>query len=126
MGLKLKGKIVGGNKTGASFVRKYEDKLKDACGFSPFPGTLNLDVGEDARLPSKSYFISSWTERGTGYGAVWCYPCILRNLQCAVVVPEKTVHASRVVEVISPYCLKSRLGLKTGDVVELEVMPAEK
>lgn len=121
MSLIFEGEVVTGVKQGAVFISRYEQKIRDACGFNPFPGTLNVKLKEEPSLPEHSNFISSWTERGYEYGAVWCYPCTINGLQAALLVPEKAEHGVETVEIISPFCLRTRLGLKNGRKVRIEI-----
>ena len=124
MSLLLKGRVVSGDKTGAYFMSQYRGKIKSKVGFDPFPGTFNIECTTVPRMPTRSHFISSWTDSGKKYGAVWVYPAIMLNTRVAVVVPEMTHHANNVVEVISDHCLRSKLNLKNGDYVEFEVNEA--
>ena len=110
MSLLLKGRVVSGDKTGAYFISKYAAKMKARLGYDPFPG-----------FPTRSNFISSWTDSGKQFGAVWMYPAVMLNTKVTVVVPELTHHGSKVVEVISQHCLRAKFHLKDGDYVEVEV-----
>ncbi|MFC2175137.1 DUF120 domain-containing protein [archaeon] len=121
MSLLLKGRVVSGDKTGAYFISMYAAKMKAKLGYDPFPGTLNLELPEAPSFPTRSHFISSWTEDGKSHGAVWMYPAVMLNTRVTAVVPELTHHGSKVVEVISPYCLRTKFGLKDGDYIDLEV-----
>ena len=126
MSLVLKGRVLSGDKTGAYFISKYASRVKSRLGYDPFPGTLNIEVSFPPRFPARSNFISSWTESGKSYGAVWMYPAVMLNTPVTVVVPELTHHGSKIVELVSPYCLRSKLHLKDGDYVEIEVNEVEK
>lgn len=126
MSLILKGRVVNGDKTGAYFVSLYADRIKVKTGYDVFPGTLNIKCNDVPRFPTRSHFISSWTDRGRKFGAVWIYPAMMLNTPVHVIVPEMSHHGSEVVEVISPYCLKSKLGLKNGDYIEIEVNEAQR
>lgn len=126
MAILVKGRVVSGPKEGAYFVSIYRDKLKNAVGFEPFPGTLNIECNTLPRYPNRSHFISSWTEKGKKFGAVWCYPCIILNTRGAVVVPDKTQHPKNIVEVISPYCLRTKFSLRNGDYVDVEIEEVKK
>jgi len=121
MSLLLKGRLVSGDKTGAYFISKYASRIKAKLGYDPFPGTLNVEVAFPPKFPTRSHFVSSWTEGGKQYGAVWMYPAMMLNSKVTVVVPELTHHGSKIVEVVSPYCLRSKFRLKDGDYVDLEV-----
>ena len=121
MSLILKGRVVNGNKSGAYFISQYSSKINSKVGYTPFPGTLNIECNTTPRFPTRSKFISSWTERGKEHGAVWIYSATMLNTKVHVVVPELTSHANNIIEVISPHCLKSKLNLKNGDFVEIEI-----
>jgi riboflavin kinase len=117
----LKGRVVSGAKEGAYFISIYADKLEKLLDFRPFPGTLNIEVNAPFIQPKRAKFIASFTVKGKGYGAVWCYPCIMLNTKGYVMIPEKSRHSPNIVEIISPACLKTKLNLKNGDYVEVEV-----
>jgi riboflavin kinase len=119
----LKGRVVNGAKEGAFFISKYRDKIREKAGFEPFPGTLNVECNSTPIWPTKSMFIPSWTEEGREFGAVWMYRCKFKNAPAAIVVPDLTRHAANVIEIISPHCLKTKYSLKTGDFVDVEVLP---
>ena len=125
MSLILKGRVVNGDKSGAYFISQYVGKIRSKLGYAPFPGTLNIECNTTPRFPTRSHFISSWAEHGKQFGAVWIYPATMLNTRVHVVVPEMTSHASNIVEVISPHCLKSKLKLKNGDFVEIEIEAAK-
>ncbi len=95
--------------------------MKARLGYDPFPGTLNIEVPVAPSFPTRSNFISSWTDSGKQFGAVWMYPAVMLNTKVTVVVPELTHHGSKVVEVISQHCLRAKFHLKDGDYVEVEV-----
>lgn len=127
MSLILKGRVVSGDKTGAYFISRYADRIKSKLGYDPFPGTLNIELNHaPRRFPSRSHFISSWTEGGKNFGAVWIYPAVMLNTRVYVVVPEMTSHANNIVEVLSQHCLRTKMSLKNGDFVELEVEEAKR
>jgi len=124
MSLILKGRVVNGNKSGAYFISQYADRIRSKVGYAPFPGTLNIECNTTPRFPTRSHFISSWTNRERNFGAVWIYPATMLNMKVHVIVPEMTTHANNVIEVIAPACLKTKLSLKAGDYVEIEVEEA--
>ncbi len=126
MSLILKGRVASGAKEGAYFISKYRSKLVNAVGFEPFPGTLNVEASLPPKYPMKSNFIHAWKDGAKEYGAVWCYPAVLLNHKCAVIVPEHSHHSSKIIEIISPYPLRTKFGLKDGDYVTIEVEEVEK
>ncbi len=124
MSIILKGRVVSGDKTGAYFISKYAERIKSKLGYDPFPGTLNIELNHAPNLPTRSHFISSWSEAGRNFGAVWIYPSIMLNTKVFVIVPEMTHHAKNVIEIVSQHCLRTKLKLKNGDYVEIEVNEA--
>ena len=123
--LHVKGRVVQGSKRGAYFVSLYKDRLVKACGFDPFPGTLNIECSDVPRMPSKANFISSFTRQGKEFGAVWCYPATIFSTAAAVVVPEETHHNQQTIEVISRRCLRTEFNLKNGDYVKVTIDGAD-
>ena len=122
----IKGRVTSGSKEGAYFISKYRNKLVAALGFKPFPGTLNVEVPFPPKYPMKSNFISSFTEQGKEYGAVWCYPAVILNHKCAVIVPEFSHHGSKTVEIVSVHPMRTKFGLRDGDYVTIEIEEVEK
>jgi len=123
--LHVKGRVKQGSKRGAYFVSLYRDRIIKACGFEPFPGTLNVECQELARMPYRANFITSFTKNGKQFGAVWCYPALIFNTAAAVIMPEETQHNSHTIEVISQYCLRTKFKLKDGDYVKIDIDEAD-
>ncbi len=115
------GRVVSGPKEGAYWVSKYSKKIEEKIGIRPFPGTLNIEVDGPVRYPDRGVFIPSWKERGKYFGAVFLFPAILMNTKVWVVLPEIKNNPRNVIEVISDKRLRTWLGLKDGDEVEIEM-----
>jgi riboflavin kinase len=59
-------------------------------------------------------------------GSLKCFPCLINGAHGAIAIPERTHHGPEVLEIISPFNLRDRLGLKDGDCVKVEVIGYEK
>jgi 2-phosphoglycolate phosphatase len=126
--LKITGKIVSGVKQGAFFTQL--EWVREQClkklGFTPWPGTLNLEIPMDSidviegikpeegieLVPPDSQFCS---------GRV--VPVSVEGIAGAIVLPAEDVrvHGKNIIEIISPKRLKEALGVKDGDLVTLTI-----
>jgi riboflavin kinase, archaea type len=109
----MKGIIVGGRGEGAYFVEKYAALFKDALGFTPFFGTLNIEVKEIPELKNGKTI----TPDGK-FKPVHCYKAKIRNDDVWVIRPEATHHPASIVEIIAPFNIKKAYGIKNGDEIE--------
>ena len=105
----------------------YVDQFVDKLGFKPFNGTFNVavdkeDIGKlDVIRATAGIFIKGFTHDGRTFGNVIAYKASIKNLECAVVVPERTIYAD-VIEIICQYHIRRTLGLSTGDKVEVKIV----
>lgn len=128
----LHGKVITGMAEGAFYMGKqaYRDQFSMILGYTPFPGTLNLQILDDQtlsnfekllRLPAK--FISGFKEDDRVYGKVFVWPSLLiingKKIPSAIVRPDRTHHSNQI-ELISEKNIKNTYGVQDGD--ELEVI----
>jgi len=118
------GRIVSGPKEGAYWISMYADKIAEKVGFHPFPGTLNIRVEGPIHYPEKGIFVPSWRERGKYFGSVFLFPAEMLNMKVWVVLPEVN-NENDVIQVISDKRLRTYLGLRDGDEVEIEMFDAK-
>ena len=104
----------------------YLEQFKTKLGFEPFEGTLNIHVDQDdvgkldviksvAGVP-----INGFTDNGRSFGNVVAYKARIRNIDCAIVVPERS-HYADIIEIICQYHLRRTLSLEDGDRVDVKV-----
>ncbi|MEM3401867.1 MAG: DUF120 domain-containing protein [Candidatus Hadarchaeales archaeon] len=124
--LKFVGEVVSGLGEGAYYMRQpgYTRQIEEALGFVPYPGTLDIRLGEEAvreikELPSIE--ISGFTTRERSFGGVKLYPAKIGGIKGAIVYPLRSHHRD-IAEFIAPKNLRRSLKLKDGDTVEVEVM----
>ncbi len=127
--MKVIGKVFTGLKEGAYYVTRkyYQKQFIEKLNFKPFPGTLNLKLIEPKDravievLPC--IFIPGIRTKYRSYGWVKCFPAIIQGkYEGCLITLERTHYDSSVVEVISPYHLRKELGLKDGDIVEIDLI----
>ncbi len=127
----LRGKVITGMAEGAYYMgqKAYQDQFSMILDFTPFPGTLNLQIlDEDTiqnferllRLPGK--FISGFKDGDRVFGKVFIWPTFIllngKKIPAAIVRPERTHHTNQI-ELISPDHIKEKYGVKDGDELEI-------
>ena len=128
----LRGRVVSGKGEGSFFVSLpyYKEAFLKYLGFESYPGTLNLVLYDRQSIEnrtlldiSKGIEIPEYREPDRILGSVKAFPASINGLSpAAVVLPSRTVHPRSIIEVISPYKLREKLGLKDGDEAEVEVL----
>ncbi len=106
----------------SGYLKQFEEKL----GFTPFEGTLNVqvdpeDVGKlDVVKSIAGIPIAGFSEGGRSFGDVVAYKAKIRNIDCAIVVPERS-HYVDIIEIICQYHLRRTLSLEDGVHVDVKV-----
>ena len=106
----------------AGYMSQFQAKL----GFAPFEGTLNVKVDEDdvGKLDyigkSSGIVINGFSSEGRSFGNVIAYRAKIRNMDCAIVVPDRT-HYVDTLEIICPFHLRRTLSLNDGDRVDVRI-----
>ena len=125
--LKLSGRVFTGAGVAAGYTQLgwVVEQVRQAFGFQPYPGTLNLRVeGAEAleRLASVRARPGVSLEPAPGNCAARCYPARVAGRQeAALVVPLVTGYPDDVLELLAPNRLRDALGLSDGDLVEVEI-----
>lgn len=125
------GKVVRGFKQGKFYLSLpgYRKAIEERLGFTPYPGTLNIEVfPEDLELrlelrTRKPIEIPGFSYKGKVYGPIEAYRCRISGIEGAAIFPRRSQHGLSVVELIAPTCLSKELGLRAGSKVEVEVLP---
>ena len=136
-GLLLSGTITTGMGEGRHYISLpgYERQFESKLGYTPFPGTLNVDLDEASirsrpELPAQaSVPIDSWEDGDRTFGAATCYPVRLETDRgdyepTHVIVPDRTHHDEAKLELIAPEKLRDALDLDDGDTVSIHFMEA--
>jgi len=123
VGIEIRGVVASGFGQGKEFLSMphYIEKINAAVGFMPFPGTLNLKVtgGELRRAISdvRAIEIGSFEAEGKEFGALKLYKCVIGDVDCAMIVPQKSRHAADIIEIIAAVNLREKQTLIDGKEV---------
>ncbi|MDR2845801.1 MAG: DUF120 domain-containing protein [Candidatus Methanoplasma sp.] len=124
----LHGVITTGMGEGGYYICQpgYMAQLEEALGFHPFEGTLNVLVDKED-LPkldivrgSTGHRINGFTQDGRSFGNVIAHKAKIRNIECAIVIPERS-HYSNTIEIVCQYHLRRTLSLGDGDRIEVKI-----
>ena len=128
----LEGTLFTGLGEGAYYVTKegYRKQFMEKLGFDPYPGTLNLKVTSEYDIKSLSELetypaveLEGFQDESRTFGAVRCYPAIINNkAKGAAIYALRSHYGTSVLEIVSPTYLRSRLNLKDGQKVKVEIL----
>ncbi len=124
----LHGSVKDGMGEGGYYIGQqgYVDQFVEKLGFKPYSGTLNVcvdkeDIGKlDVIRATSGIYISGFSDGGRSFGAVIAYKAKIKNLDCAVVVPERS-HYVDVIEIVCQYHLRRTLSIDTGDRIDVRI-----
>lgn len=124
----VRGKVAEGMGEGGYYIcqKGYMEQFEKKLGFTPFEGTLNIVVDKDdiGKLElmrgTTGVHIDGFVNEGRTFGSVIAYKAKIRNIECAIIVPERS-HYTDVVEIICHYHLRRTLSLGNGDSVDVRV-----
>ena len=126
--LTLSGEVVEGMQAGQRFLSKpsYQNRIKKEIGFVPFPGTLNLHVNEKEWLLLKTKLhkisVPTFTENNQSFGGFDLYRIQLPNKSAgAIIIPLRTSHPAYIIEIIAPFSLREKFGLKNASVFNIQL-----
>jgi len=124
----FKGHVVSGLGEGKFYTSQkgYVEQFQHKLGFSPYPGTLNIEIQplERNKLRLLKHFggvsLEAFVGKERSFGEVRCFPATINGVAGAIVVPVRS-HYSTILEVVSSQCLRGRLRLHDGDDVDVIV-----
>jgi len=127
----IEGQIVTGLGEGAYYIEVYSAKLKNALGFKPHLGTLNVKISSDesrkavVRMKnSPPLVLTGFRHKGRTFGDVICYRVKVNDeIEAAIVIAQRTHHSEEILEVVAPVDIRGSLKLDDGDTVRLTLIP---
>jgi len=133
-GLTLTGTITTGMGEGRHYISLsgYKQQFEARLGYTPFPGTLNVDLDEASirarpQLSTQaSVPIDSWEDGDRTFGAATCYPARVEAdtsdyHPVHIIVPDRTHHDEESLELIAPDKLRDELELTDGDTLSIHI-----
>ena len=123
--MKIEGEVTTGLGKGAFFLSQdfYKREFEKNLGFVPYPGTLNVIVGDEHldEINDIKLNCENLIKPDEGFGAVKFIEARLNGeVDGAIVFPAKTTHDENYLEVICEKKLRDEFGLADGDRVFLE------
>ncbi len=124
----ISGEVASGFGEGGYYIGQehYQRQFRRKLGMRPFPGTLNLRLPalEMAKLDllrrQAGIPLEGFEKNGRTFGNGRCFRARLGNIDCAVIIPDRTSHSDSL-EIICEKHLRRTLGLRDGQLVRLEV-----
>ena len=124
----FKGKLISGMGEGKYYTgqKGYADQFKMLLGFVAYPGTFNVEIEYIERNKLRllrncgGILINEFQAENRTFGNVVCFKATINGYKGAIVLPKRS-HYAIVLECISPYYLREKLGLHDGDEVEVVV-----
>ncbi|MGA8542280.1 MAG: DUF120 domain-containing protein [Thermoplasmata archaeon] len=126
--INFSGKVASGLGEGRYYLSQpgYVVQFTERLGYAPYPGTLNVRVGESALR--KVALLGNWTglridgfqASGRTFGGATCFPGWMNGHPCHLIHPDRT-HYQDVVEFVAVDCLRDALRVKDDDPVQLDV-----
>ena len=122
----VKGVVASGMGEGAFFMSMphYKNEIMKKLGFAAYPGTLNIKINPkhfDVLKKLNPIAITGFVSGAKKFGATKCYVSKIKNIQGAVIVPDLTKHGNDIMEFIAPVHVKTKLKIKDGDEVSIEL-----
>jgi riboflavin kinase len=125
--LEIEGKVVKGLGEGRYYLSLdgYRKQIKELLGFEPYPGTLNIDVMDswdrEQLVHLDPVVIKGFKGKDRSYGDLFAYRCRLEGHECALIVPLRTHHGPKTLELACSFNIRKKLGKKDGDKVKVAV-----
>ncbi|MCY0868421.1 MAG: CTP-dependent riboflavin kinase [Desulfurococcus sp.] len=115
----VKGRVVDGLGEGGWYVKLYSSIIEKTLGITPYPGTLNVELVDPPRLDFKELNYVEIKPPKQGLGGLLAVKALIKDIPVYIVKPVVTRHPPSIIEVISAHHLRKKLGLKTGDLIEI-------
>jgi CTP-dependent riboflavin kinase len=117
-----KGSVFSGLGRATIRVEQNIELYKQICGMDLIPGTLNVRLNEEFCIPEKSIYITpdkiKPTEKKRG---VTLTPANLNNEKVMIIVPDRSDYDKTVLEMMAPFNIRTKWGLKDGSIVSIIV-----
>ncbi|MFH1521144.1 MAG: DUF120 domain-containing protein [Candidatus Micrarchaeota archaeon] len=125
--LDVSGRITKGLGEGKYYLSLdgYKKQIKEKFGFVPFPGTLNIELDEEEMwkkqhvLRMEPTVILGFKDKTRTYGDLFAYKCKIEGIECILIVPIRTHHGPKIIEIVSQFDLKKSLKKKDGNKIKV-------
>lgn len=126
--ISIRGEVTSGMGEGGYYICQegYLTQFKSKLGFEPFQGTFNVriypeEIGKlDIIRSTAGILIEGFSSEGRSFGNVIAYKAKIHNIDCAIIVPERS-HYADILEIIAPCSMRRTLSMSDGDRVDVKV-----
>jgi riboflavin kinase len=126
--ISIRGEVTSGLGEGGYYICQdgYLEQFRNKLGFNPFQGTFNVriypaEIGKlDIIRSTAGIQVNGFTSEGRSFGNVIAYKAKIHNIDCAIIVPERS-HYVDVLEIIAPCSIRRSLSLNDGDRIDVKV-----
>ena len=128
--LELNGKVVSGMGEGEYYMslKGYTKQFKTKLGYIPFPGTLNVKLNDEKYIQAVNHLsehtgvkINSFSDGKRTFGWVKCFHGTINNIECELIILERTHHDHSIIEFISKKNIRKSLQLKDNSSVKVKI-----
>jgi riboflavin kinase len=126
MRVSVSGTVFSGMGKGGYYVGhpEYQARFKQALGYAPYPGTLNVKLSSPETIEALKRMrgmdgvrIEGFTKGTESFSSLTCFGGELRGVRVTLLFIDVTYYNETVAELISPEYLRGKLGLRDGDRV---------
>ena len=128
--LTITGTITSGMGEGAYYMsmKGYTKQFKSKLGYVPYPGTLNVQLKEKKFSEAISQLsnyegvkINPFSDGKRTFGWVKCFHGTINNIECELIILERTHHDHSIIEFISKKNIRKSLQLKDNSSVKVKI-----
>ncbi len=120
----IRGRVIAGFGEGKYYMSQagYKKQFRQRLGYIPYEGTLNLRVapheGNKAYNDPSFFRIEGFVTKERNFGGLRCKKTIINGkVEGAIIIPDRTAHDAKTIEIIAPLSLRKKLKLHTGTLV---------
>ncbi|MBD3210609.1 DUF120 domain-containing protein [Candidatus Micrarchaeota archaeon] len=125
--LEIEGTVTKGRGEGGYYLKLegYRKQMRKKLGFEPYPGTLNIKLSNlkkrEQLLRLEPVVITGFKENDRAYGDLFAYKCRLEGHDCAILIPLRTHHGPKILEIVCPFNIRKQLEKRDGDRIRVIV-----
>nr|AIA12116.1 protein of unknown function DUF120 [uncultured bacterium] len=125
----LTGKVVSGAGNFSQWIEKLKEPYQKKTGLQLFPGTLNVQLGEEYSIPPNAIRLEA--EEYGGTVSINIVACRIFGEDAVILRTDRNergegLHPKTLVEVACEVKLRDKYNLKDGDIVQIEVSADER
>lgn len=119
------GIVISGKGKGKKFLELpwVKKQIQEKLGYTAYPGTLNIKISEkdtaQRKKLNKKTAIQIDPVQGYCFGSI--FKAIIKDIECAVIIPQVKGYPENILEVVAPIYLRETFKLKDNDLILITV-----